>query len=388
MIVSTNQGVTFDETLSNPFQDGIIDPPGSSAGIATALGQNITYFDQDPESPRNQRWQLGIQRELGDLWVAEARYVGNYGSQLQTTRDLNALPNAYLSTSPMRDTARNNYLSAQVPNPFAGLMPASAPAGFRGATIARSQLLRPYPHFGDVNTTTNEGKSWYNALQFNLERRFSAGYTFNASYTWSRFEEATSFLNEGDPAPTRMVSDLDSPHRLALSGIVELPFGRGRRFGSNMNAVADKILGGWQISGIYQFQTGRPVGNFGNLLLIGSVDDIALSRSQRALDRWFNIDVFNRVSAQQLVSNVRTLPLRFDSVRFDDINNVDLSLIKNTTITRGATLQFRLEALNAFNHPQFPQPNLSPTQAAFGSIVASTQENYPRRVQAMVKVLF
>jgi hypothetical protein len=72
----------------------------------------------------------------------------------------------------------------------------------------------------------------------------------------------------------------------------------------------------------------------------------------------------------------------------DNINSVDLSLIKNTSIFRSASVQFRLEALNAFNHPQFPAPNINATQAAFGSIVASTQENYPRRVQAMVKVLF
>ncbi|MGB2716341.1 MAG: TonB-dependent receptor, partial [Vicinamibacterales bacterium] len=388
MTVSTDNGLTFVETLSNPFRGGILEPAGASAGMATFLGQGITYFNPNPKSPRNQRWQIGLQRELGTGWVAEGRYVGNYGSQLETSRNINALANEYLSTSPVRDTTRNNYLTAPVPNPFVGLMPASAPAGFRGATIQRQQLLRPYPHFGDINTTTNEGESWYHALQLSLERRFSRGYTFNASYTFSRFEEALTFLNAGDPEPFRSISDLDSPHRVALSGILELPVGRGRRYGSNMNAVLDKIVGGWQISGIYQFQTGRPVGNFGNLLLVGSVDDIGIPAGERTLTRWFNTAVFNQVSAQQLVSNVRTFPLRFDSVRMDNINSVDLSLIKNTSIFKGTTVQFRLEALNAFNHPQFPAPNITPTQAAFGSILASTQENYPRRVQAMVKVLF
>jgi hypothetical protein len=150
--------------------------------------------------------------------------------------------------------------------------------------------------------------------------------------------------------------------------------------------VLDKIIGGWQISGIYQYQTGTPIGNFGNLILVGSPDDIAIS--DPSLNRWFNVDVFNRVSNQQLVSNVRTFPMRFASLRRDNINNVDLSLIKNTSVTRRATLQLRLEALNAFNHPLFPQPNITPTQTAFGTIVASTQENYSRRVQAMAKVLF
>jgi hypothetical protein len=387
--VSLNNGLSFVETLSNPFQGGILEPAGAANGIATFLGQNISFFNAAPKSPRNQRWQIGIQREVGNLWVAEARYVGNYGSQLETGRNINALPNEYLSTSAVRDSALNNYLTAMVPNPFVGLMPASAPSGFRSATIQRQQLLRPYPHFGDINTTTNEGESWYNALQLSIERRFSKGYTFNASYTYSRFEEATTFLNADDAAPTRMISDMDTPHRLALSGIVELPFGHGRRFGSSVPTAVDKIIGGWQISGIYQYQTGTPVGNFGNFLLTGSLDDLAIAGDQRTLARWFNIDVFNRVSADQLVSNVRTFPQRFDSVRNHDTSNVDLSLIKNTTLARGTSLQLRLEALNAFNHVLFPGPTVNnATVATFGAIVASTQANYSRRVQAMVKFLF
>jgi hypothetical protein len=388
MNVSTDNGLTFTETLSNPFRGGILEPAGAAAGIATFLGQNITYFESNPKSPRNQRWQIGFQRELGSEWMAEARYVGNYGSQLETTRNINGVPNEFLSTSPVRDDVRNNYLTAQVPNPFVGLMPASAPAGFRGATIQRQQLLKPYPHFNDIMTTTNEGESSYHALQLSLERRFARGYTFNANYTWSHFEETIAYLNPDDPAPTRTISDFDSPHRVVLSGIFELPFGRGRRFGSQANAVVDRLIGGWQISGIYQFQTGRPVGNFGNLLLTGSVEDIGIPNSERSLERWFNVDAFNRVAAQQLASNVRTFPFRFDSVRLDDINNVDLSLLKNTLVAGRVRAQFRLEALNAFNHPQFPTPNITATQAAFGTIVPSTQENYARRVQAMVKVFF
>jgi hypothetical protein len=153
--------------------------------------------------------------------------------------------------------------------------------------------------------------------------------------------------------------------------------------------AVDKIIGGWQISGIYQYQTGTPVGNFGNFLLTGSLDDLAIAGDQRTLARWFNIDVFNRVSADQLVSNVRTFPQRFDSVRNHDTSNVDLSLIKNTTLARGTSLQLRLEALNAFNHVLFPGPTVNnATVATFGAIVASTQANYSRRVQAMVKFLF
>jgi hypothetical protein len=387
-----DNGLTFIETLSNPFQGGIQEPVGSAAGIETFLGQSITYFDQNPVSPRTQRWQVGIQRELPGGWLAEATYVGAYGSNHQTTRNINATPNEFLSTSAVRDQTAINYLGALVPNPFFGLMPSTAIAALRGSTIARERLLRPYPQFDAVNTTTNDGESWYQALQLNLQRRFSKGYTLGMSYTWSRFEEAIEFLNPDDLEPTRTTSSQDVPHKLSISGIAELPFGEGRKFASDTNAVVSKLISGWQLSGIYSYQSGVPIGNFGNLLFTGNFDDIALSSSERTLAQWFNTNAgFNTVSAEQLASNVRTFPLRFDSVRAHEINNVDLSLIKNTTIAGNVQFQLRLEALNAFNHPLYPAPtgnSLNPTAVQFGSIVASTQANYSRRTQVMFKLIF
>ena len=223
MVPSLDNGLTFIETLSNPFQGGIQQPQGSAQGIQTFLGQSITFFDPEPESPRMQRFQIGIQRELPGQMVFEASYVGNRGSDIQTTRNINSTPLQYLSTSPTRDQATIDYLSANVPNPFFGLMPVTAGTVFRSATIARERLLRPYPHFDAVNTTTNEGKSWYNSLQTGLQKRFSRGYTIGLNYTFSRFEEATEFLNGADAAPTKMISSQDVPHRLSVSGIYEIP---------------------------------------------------------------------------------------------------------------------------------------------------------------------
>ena len=387
LIPSLDNGLTFRDTLSNPFQGGIQEPVGAALGAQTFLGQSITFFNPDPRAPRMQRWQAGVQRELPGRWVVNVNYVGNRGSQIETSRNLNATPNQYLSTSPVRDQARINYLGANVPNPFAGLMPPTAGATFRNANIPRERLLRPYPQFDAVNTTTNEGLSWYHALQSGLEKRFGAGYTIGASYTYSRFMEQVDFLNAGDPEPTKVISSQDVPHRLTVNGIWELPFGRGRRFGANVPASASAIIGGWQIQGIYTYQTGFPIG-FGNIIFTGNLDDIALPGSERTVDRWFNTDAgFNRASAQQLGSNVRTFPLRLDSVRTDTVKNVDLSVIKNTSIA-GKTLQLRFESLNALNHPLFPGPNTNPTAATFGEISASTQQNYARRTQVMVKFIF
>jgi hypothetical protein len=266
-------------------------------------------------------------------------------------------------------------------------MPPTAGATWRATNITRERLLRPYPHFDAVNTTTNEGESWYNAVQVRVDRRFANGYTLGVNYTYSRFEEATEFLNPADPEPWKGISSEDTPHRLSVSALVELPFGRGRRYAADVSTVVDTLIGGWQFGAIYSYQTGTPL-TWGNVLFTGNTDDIDLPADERTLLRWFNTDAgFNKVTNQQLVSNVRTFPLRLDNVRRMEINNVDLSVIKNTAIGR-TTLQFRLEALNAFNHPFFPGPNVVPDNVAFGQISASTQENYPRRVQAMVKFLF
>jgi Carboxypeptidase regulatory-like domain len=386
--VTLDNGLTFIETLSNPFQGGILEPVGAENGIATSLGQSVTFFDEGPVSPRMQRWQIGVQRDLGRHWFAEVRYVGNYGSQIQTSRNLNSTPNEFLSTSPTRDQARIDFLGAAVPNPFVGLMPATASATWRSTTIARERLLRPYPHFDAVNTTTNEGESWYSGLQVQIDRRFANGYTIGASYTYSRFEEALDFLNAADAEPWRGVSAEDVPHRLTINGIMELPFGKGRRFAKDVHPVLDILIGGWQVAGVYQLQSGVPVG-FGNIFFTGNIDDIDLPRSERTRERWFNTDAgFVKASGAQPGSNIRTFPLRLDNVRTHEANNVDLSLIKNTSVGNGRTLQFRFEALNALNHVLLPGPNTGVTVAEFGQVSASTQNNYPRRVQAMVKFIF
>jgi hypothetical protein len=148
------------------------------------------------------------------------------------------------------------------------------------------------------------------------------------------------------------------------------------------------LISGWQLSGIYTFQSGFPL-TWGNVLFTGNLDDIDLPASERTLARWINTDAgFNKVNTQQLGSNVRTFPLRLENVRAHGVNNFDLSLIKNTDV-RGKRLELRIDALNALNHPQFMAGvNLTPTAAAFGQVSSSTQQNYARRVQVSAKFTF
>lgn len=387
--VTLNNGLNFIETLSNPFQNGLRQPVGAAAGIATFLGQSITFFNPNPLSPYMQRWQLGFQRELPMGFVGEITYVGNRGTHIEITRNINATPLQHLSTSPTRDQARINYLSQNLPNPFAGLVPAGT--FLAGANIARERLLRPFPHFDAVNTTTNQGYSWYHSMQMQVEKRFTRGYTLQASYTFSKFMEAVEYLNPADTRPVEVIAPDDRPHRFVASGIWELPFGKNRAIGSSISGVGSYLISGWQVSGIYTFQSG-PALNWGNVIFTGDVKNIRLPRNQQTVEKWINVDAgFNRVAAEQLASNVRTFPLRFGSIRADKVNNVDIGFIKKTFIGESRKeFQFRAELLNAFNHPLLftGQINLNPAQAAFGQITAGTQENYPRRVQLTARFQF
>ncbi len=223
-------------------------------------------------------------------------------------------------------------------------------------------------------------------MQVRLEKRFSQGLAASLSYTWSKLMEATSYRNSTDILPEEVISSADRTQRTALTLIYELPFGRGKRLGNTSNHVISRLIGGWQAQAIYTAQSGAPLG-FGNAIFLGNLANVPLSAGQRDPARWFNIaSGFERDSAKQLGSNIQTLSTRFGGIRADGPNNWDLSLLKNTTIKESVRLQFRAEAINALNHPQFTAPNTSPTSTAFG--VVTGEFAWPRVVQFGLKALF
>ena len=391
LTASEDNGQTYIGTLANPFPRGLLEPVGSSLGLMTSVGQGITFpYIGDVKTPRTHRTSIGIQRELPFLWLVEATYVGSFGEDLPVTRQLNAVPRQYFSTSPTRDNATNNFLSANVPNPFAGLLPGT---GLNGANVSRSQLLRPYPQFTSIQASENIGTSSYHALQARVERRMANGFTVQIGYAWSRsmMEAATfsnpattGFLNDFDTEPERVISPWDRQHTFVASGIVELPFGANRHFGKNWGGVTNAVLGGWQISYIFKMQSGAPLG-FGNFLFAPgmSIDDVSIDNPTR--ERWFNVDAFNRVTAEQLVSNVRTQPSRFEETRGPGYHLLDLGLLKNFSLGR-PQLQFRFELYNALNTVNLLAPNTTPTSTAFGTI---TQQNgLSRQLQIAARVSF
>jgi hypothetical protein len=395
MVLTRDSGLTWDTTFAKPFPNGITEPKGNSDGMKTYLGQGFSFFNQNPKIPITARWEFGIQQDLKG-YAVEINYTGSKSNHIEITRNINALPLQYWSTARLRDDATNNYLSANISNPLVGLVPGNTQGTYTSANISRQALLSPYAAFGSnaINGTENTGYSWYHGLQMSVQKRFSKGYTLMGSYTFSKWMQATSFLNPVDPAPIREISDADAPHRINISGIWELPFGRNKAFLSSTNSIVSRIVGGWQASGIWSLQSGFPLA-WGNNIYYGDPANILKPMDQRTPESWFNITGFETASAKQLVSNqLRWWPQRFSQLRRQRQNNIDLAIIKDTRIKEGMNAQFRAEALNAFNHPYFPSPNMTVTTAqsvnssGFGQINASTQDNYARRLQLSIRLTF
>ena len=384
VISSLDNGLTFRlKNLANPFPDGLLDPPGSSQGLSTFLGRSISFFTFDQLPPYMQRWQLSVQRETPGRILFDIAYVGNRGTHIEISRNLDSVPNEYLSRSPVRDQATIDYMTQRFPNPFYPLLPGT---GLSATTLQRSNLAIAYPHFTGLTNTNYQGFSWYHSLQIKAERRFAYGFTFQSSYTWSKLLEATGYLNGLDPYPERVISGQDFPHRFSASAIYELPFGRGKLLLGSASGIASKIAGGWQVQGVYTGQSGQALG-FGNAIFFGDINNVPLPKGQRTADRWFNTAAgFERSSARALSFNLRKFNSRFSGVRGDGINQWNLSVIKNTKITESKTIQFRAEGINALNHVMFVNPNTTPTSSGFGTI--TDEKSTGRAIQLGIKFLF
>lgn len=383
LIPSNDNGLTFRATIDNPFPDGVQRP--APVGLTTFVGRAPSFSPAALPSPYQQRWSLSIQRELPVRSLLEVSYVGGRGVRLLVTRQFDPVPRPYYSTSPERDQPVIDRMTAQVNNPFYGL-PEFAGSNLTGRTVNRAQLVRPYPHFTGLTASDPVGNSWYHSLQTRFEKRFSQGFTANATYTFSKLMEATSFLNDTDPLPEKVISDSDRPHRFTLSWVWEMPFGRGRAWGSQWPHLLDWILGGWQYQAIYQAQSGAAL-SFGNIIYRGNLHDIPLPRDQRTVDRWFNTSApFERNPAKQLAWNIRTFPSRLAGLRGPGDNYWDMSLAKVFQFHERVRLQLRTNWEGALNTPQFSNPNTTVTSTLFGMI--SSIRGEARRIYVGAKLLF
>ncbi|MDX2181471.1 MAG: TonB-dependent receptor [Bryobacteraceae bacterium] len=379
-VVPTLDGfLTPAATLANPFPNGFAAPSGSSLGVNTFLGRAVTFYNPDTKNPYSVRWNLSISRQLGASTMFEIGYMGNKAVRLGVDQALNGIPVNFLSTSPTRDQATINTLTANVANPYAGLLPGTA---LNGGLVARNQLLRRYSQFPSVTAQAlNDGSSHFHALQARIERRFSGGLQLTGNFQYSKLIEKRSRLNDLDPLLEKRIAAEDRPWRLVTNGSYDLPFGRGKRFGGNVNRWANLAVGEWTFNAIYTLQPGAPL-TWGNVIYFGGPLNIDPHNPDIAFDR----TRFNRVAAQQLDFNLRTFPTRFANLRQDGVNQLDFSVIKGFKIGETVNLTYRCEFFNSTNRPIFSAPQLAPTNTNFG--VITNQANQPRRIQMALRLVF
>ena len=387
--VSSLDGITPLNFLRNPFPDGLINPVGASLGLATLVGQTVSFTDPSRRVPYTEQYSFGIQRQLGANTLVEAAYVGNRGIALANSNlELNQLPDYLL--------ARGSALLEQVPNPFYGLISSGALAS---RTVARAQLLRPYPQFTGVSVISPTiGSSTYHSLQVKVEKRLSRGFSLLASYAASKLiDDVGNPQNNNNLRAERAISTLDRAQRLMIGGIWDLPFGKGRALAGSVPAVVDLFVGGWQLNCLTTFQSGPVLGissatnttnSYGGRQRpdsTGKSAGLAYESTDRMLSRYFDTSAFTPPPPFTFGNVGRTLP----DVRAPGINNFDIALVKGFTVYERLKAQLRGEFFNAWNRTEFGVPGTSQGTAQFGVISAVSYEANPaRQVQVALKFVF
>ncbi len=351
--------------LTNAFPEGLLQPVGNSRGLSTNLGLGAGFPYRDRGLPYAQQFSAGFQYELPWGLRADVSYVGNITRSLPVTVAFNYLPLGEIGQA-------GSYYSAPVPNPMAGQLP-DAPAK-NGANITRSDLLLPYPQYTAVNAgSVPIGRQRYDAMQSSLVKRFSSGISLLVNYTVSKTLERVNLLNPQDfnPAnPTaskleKVLVDYDVPQHFGLLASYDLPFGRGRKWGTGWGRAVNGVFGGWNLAGNYNRRGGPPLDhpNAAPLaarsakLSSSQRDELAKSFGQQRYDisysPYFDVSLFPRTAALAQPLALRSYPTRFPDVRGFGLNNLDFTIAKAFAIGERAKLEFRSDWLNAFNTTYF-----------------------------------
>lgn len=395
------QGVPV-TSINNPFPSGISQPPGRSASYAqTLLGRGVNSAQLGNPYGYAQQWNGDIQQQLGNGFLLDVAYGGSKGTHLPMTPQIDQLPDQYLSLG----TA----LTTNVTNPFFGTVTAAG-SSLTQATVSQGQLLRPFPQYTGVNFAGQGiGNSTYHSLQVKAEKRFSSGASLLLAYTHAKLlsdaDTITSWLEGGGVGGVqnwnnrrleKSLASFDTPDRMAVSYVIDIPVGRGRRFLSHSNGFVNSTIGGWGVQGVTTIQSGFPL-HFGTNVnqtnsqgggsrpnVVAGCQKTVDGSAQSRIGGWFNTQCFTQPAAFTFGSEGRTDPL----LRGPGIANWDFSAFKNFPIAREnrVYVQFRAEFFNLLNRVQFSAPNQTQGNSAFGTI--TSQANPPRLVQFAARLNF
>jgi hypothetical protein len=393
--------------LTNPFPAGVVQPRGNSFGALEGVGSNIEFIDQDKKAPYVQQYSLDVVRELPGNMAIGFEYNGATGRQLglggsnDGILNINQLDPRHLSLGAAA-------LNAQVPNPYAGLLPGT---NLNGATYSRAQSLRPFPQFGNITMRqSTSGKNQYHAAILKLDKRMSHGWGGRINYTYSRlkdnqFGEGNAYSatngniqNVYDLDAEYQVGLLDVPHKVALSPTIELPFGEGKKWATG--GVGAAILGDWTITSIIAFESGFPmsVANNSNTLtaygflmqrpnLTGSAIETTGNREERlyappvSTATWLDPNAFANPGLA-----LGTAPRTYADVRTPHRNNWDFVAAKDVRLGGSRRAQIKFEVLNITNTVKADASNTSLGAAAFARV--ARQRGFMRLTQLMFRLSF
>jgi hypothetical protein len=311
----------------------------------------------------------------------------------------NALPDQYLSLG--------SRLTTKVANPFYGLLPAGS--ALNTPTISYGQLLLPYPQFSAVTAgNASYGSSSYHAFELTARRRINQGLSVLASYTFSKLIDdvpnptetgfpgeaisGTLFQNPNNRKAERALAPFDAPQSFSVNTVYELPIGHGHSLLAN-KGILTQMLGNWQVAGIGTYRSGVPLGLTMASSTLGGFEGaqrpnwngqtqtVSGSISDR-LTNYFNTSAFT-APAPYTYGNVGRL---ISSLHGPGVVNLDISIDKDFALYERMRLQFRAEAFNSMNHPQFGLPGTVIGSSTAG--VISQQVNLPRDIQFALKVIF
>jgi Carboxypeptidase regulatory-like domain/TonB-dependent Receptor Plug Domain len=414
---TTNYNATPDNGLhpatsflnGNPFSNGYAAPPGSSQGLATLVGQALSIDLRDRKIPLVQQYTLGLQVELPAQITGTISYVGVHATDLAAAKQMNGLTPAQFQ----QGHATPSYLDQMVKNPFYGVIPNTLSLG-ANPTIAAKYLMVPYPqYYGNLSITTNpQGYDYYNGLQLKAQKRFSGtgvlsnGLSFLTSFTWSKTMAATGFLNNGaaglvDANPNYEIYGSDRPWDFAFSGLYGVPVGRGGWLISNAHGVLGAAVSNWQLEWVFTNAGGTPVG-YPNQNIYGC-GNYNIHPSHRSWSSYINNSQPSCWTTFPEYTGVTQQPLT-TTVRNPWAQQTALGIQKKFALREGINLQFKAESFNLTNTPIFAGPTTSGPQtpivrtsvadasqpgawSGYGTI-GSTQQNFPRRIQLSLKVLF
>jgi len=345
--------------LRDPFPGGLVPVTGKGFGTYTNLGSTSTpvWYHQDFNAGVNDRFNFTLQRQLPKQIVLDATYFVNLGRELPVTRDVNQV-------DPRIGYRSGAAVTRSVPNPFFNRLPESKMPGQLRTTanVAVSQLLRPYPQYGALQERlVNHYNNRYQALQLQIQRPFANGFNLVVGYNYNRerneeyYDEQDNFLDALTYQPA-----VNPRRRITGAAIYQLPFGKGRKYASSMNPLADAILGGWALSGIFTFNTGQFL-RFGGYMVNG---DPTLDNPTK--ERMFDTSKFAVLPAFTRRQN----PLQYDGVKGMAFKNVDFTFAKEFKLQENLSFELRMEAYNATNSFNGALPSTAFGTSAFGAVTA------------------